>query len=352
MKNDELRAFIKDNVMTFSEVSTYLNMNKQSIYNLIKKKELIPAKYTPKCVIFSKNDVIRYHNKEHYKRLEETKYKTNIAYGSGGTSRAIAYFEENVNNIEAIIKITIYFYDEDAIFDNNFYIYDDYSENELLIISTPRMVIEFNDGTKPLWLHGVNCGYGGTGPNGSIEILKKIGISSNMALEVEKHKKITYYKENNEWNYFPSNSFNDGINKDPFGHFYLFNDSIVLLEDFDLYHNMIKNNTYTTEDFIKKYIKFIPQPIKIAVLSREYAIANGYYKDSITNVYQIIIIDSSNRQIWIKKNIDDLNNIRNNQSIKDILESLGYELDKLSLPQILSEWIDKKPFVELNISKK
>lgn len=52
-----------------------------------------------------------------------------------------------------------------------------------------------------IYLSGCNCGYGGEGPHGTYEIIKKIGITNKSFWEtkIPYHDKIKWIKVNGKW---------------------------------------------------------------------------------------------------------------------------------------------------------
>lgn len=51
-----------------------------------------------------------------------------------------------------------------------------------------NMAIHGNKGK--IYLSGCNCGYGGTGPNGTAKILEELGVSTEIARKAMYHKSI------------------------------------------------------------------------------------------------------------------------------------------------------------------
>lgn len=54
---EELRAFIKNEVLTSSETLAYLGISRQTLYSLVKRKKLVPVKELPRDRLFLKSDL-------------------------------------------------------------------------------------------------------------------------------------------------------------------------------------------------------------------------------------------------------------------------------------------------------
>lgn len=340
MNNSDLKKYIATNIFTISDVQKFLNISRQSVYNLIKSKKIKPIEDI-NTVLFLKNEIIQLKNGSYYNQLLNSINKNRKIYG-GSTRKALEDFNRLIKDVNSINTIKVYFNQNDAIMDNYFVVSDDYCENTLVNVESPTMVICCDNPDDDLWLYGCNCGYIGEGPGGSEEILKKVGVSDKV-IENLINKKVTFFKENNIWTSEKYNSINDNI----IGHIYFFNDNLVLLED---KYDLNKYRKDKINNFIKKYSYFIPQPIKLYAMSREYAIANGRYINinGSYSCYQIAIQDISGRELWLHGNISDLHNLSNNELIKNILKNLGFNNISENKSNIISNWLNKRIHLDFN----
>jgi len=89
--------------------------------------------------------------------------------GGGVTARSLAYFRRNGQRLGRVLEVII---DRDRLF---------------------SMEIHGSEGL--MLLSGCNCGYGGEGPNGNLEILKALGVEGveDMIFH-ERHVKIDLRK--------------------------------------------------------------------------------------------------------------------------------------------------------------
>lgn len=86
--------------------------------------------------------------------------------GGGVTSESIKYFRDIIPNLQEIIKVEVSFeaLRRVAVFD-------------VLQFWTKEYTMILTDMShNEMWLSGVNCSYGGEGPNGSYVILRELGF--------------------------------------------------------------------------------------------------------------------------------------------------------------------------------
>lgn len=352
MDNTVKRYYIKNNVLVVSEVMQLLNVSRQMVREYVKKGVLIPAKETPNGMLFLKDDVLEYSKKGYYNQVERSMFKKKEIIGEGVTWRGVAYFENNVSEYENINSVRIYFHEYDALLDNYFTLEDDYAENQLIRVKSPLFVIGFTNGEE-IWLDSCNCGYGGEGPHGSEAIMRKIGIDQEKINELFYCKKISYFKENDEWLVEKPEEKTQKIEEkllremsDASGTVYLFNGHLVLLENSK--YNVYRDDK--THQFIEKYIDFIPQPVSIMVLSKEEAMQTGHCNWNFGNpiYYQVILKDRSGRELWFQRYIDENVPINNQKSIQEILSEVGFDFKngKKNWTEYIKEWINYKPRLE------
>ena len=79
---------------------------------------------------------------------------------------------------------------------------------------------------------------------------------------------------------------------------YSFNQKLILTQENTNFHY---TNSISTE-ILSKYIDFIPQPVSVEFLSKERALESGHFSVAFskTILYQIIIKDITDRELWIE----------------------------------------------------
>ena len=329
MDRNFLVEIINKEVLTGAEVASILGVTRQQVANLVKQQELVPVKITSNGNIFLKMDVDDFVKKRN--SISSTIQRKQII-GCGITRKCIEYIENNVKNTEDVIAIFIYFNSGDALDDNYYTTREEMKCDTLMHIETPTFVIKFSD-LSELWFDGLNCGYGGTGPNGSFRILTEIfNIPSEIARLVYDSSWIKLYKEFGEWNeiHEPVDG-GDGKEQNEFGemrysdgHCYLFNNNLVLVpEKMDRY--WLQGNS---TDFLTQHISFVQNPRSVTIYSREMALRTGHYIYSTVSgdVFQVIIKDLSGRELWLNCYVDEKVSIDRQSDIMEVLKALEFDI--------------------------
>lgn len=348
MNTSQKRLYVKENVLTISEVTEILNVSRQMIREYVKKGDLLVAKETPNGLLFLKEDVMSFKDKDYYSLVEKRLFNKKEIHGHGITKQCVRYFEKKIKyRSQEIASIRIYFNEYESLLDGYFTFEEKYVDNQLIYVTSPNFVIEFNN-NEEIWLDGCNCGYGGTGPHGSAEILEMIGIEKELINKLFYHRAVSYFKENGNWTVeiIEKRNANNPWREltDALGKVYLFNGNLVLLEDAKNHMYWDKSNR---DNFINKYIDFIPQPISVTIYTQEDAINTGHFKTDFgrTVYYQVILKDRSGREIWFQSYIDENTPISKQKTVAEILESIGVEIKEGN-----GTWSDKiETWLDLHI---
>lgn len=353
--SNTLKEFIEHDILFASEVAELLNVTKPHVNNLVSKGLLIPIKQNKAGNLFLRSDIELYRNKHLVKNISQPREII-----GGCTNYAVDYIKELVNedNVESIF---VYFNKELAIKDG-YYTYQRglnyYNKNNkdvVIYLEAPDCVIKRNDGEE-FFINGINCGYNGTGPNGTIKVLKylNIDISENI---IYTSSSVKLFKNGCEWEYYNISKEDDdllGLGENFRQHMELegkickYNDTLVLLQNGgDKFQRETK-----PEDFIRKYSYFIPEPVKVTFLSHEEALKTGHVLNTYKGreSYQIIITDVSGRELWLDFFVDDNKPIKKQPELVELLESLGdfkfanAEVGKLT--KRMWNWLNSKIVVD------
>ena len=202
------------------------------------------------------------------------------------------------------------------------------------------------DNDEEIWYDGFNCGYGGTGPNGSYRLLIELGVVDELASQVFKTSKLSFYKTHSEWEMV--NRTTSISNKDypvTDSNIYMYNDRLVLVQNRPEKHKL--ETQY--EEFIDKYSFFIPRPVEIAFLSREEALNTGHVIASCNycGIYQIIIKDISGSELWLDYKLNENQSISKQQNLESILKKIGITIpeNKETLSERIKNWLGIAPVV-------
>lgn len=334
------RDFIKHNVLTSSEVAELLKTTRQRISAIVKSGELEPIKQTSQGMLFLRSDIEAYKKKKELGYVLSFKNTFEPIYDrSGTTKKSVEFFKENIHKLDEIQSIFIFFDEIDSAIGNFFIASDLLKIGELRHIETPHLIIKDINGQE-LWLGGCNCGYGGTGPHGSKQILSLLRDSNklkNFNYTDEKIKEILYHRVVNilidsvgNTDVITRKSLVDETSTNGYvtASLYLFRNNLVLLQDSHSIWN--KNDKYPLE-VIEKYRAFIPCPQEIIVYpTKEHARDSGYigldrgYLDE--EVYRLIIRDSTGRELWLNPIIDNDKPIYQQNNICELLNYCGFDL--------------------------
>jgi len=141
MDNKFLKRKIEENVLVASEVADLLKVSRQNVAHLVKSGQLPVLKQIPNGYLFFKGDVEEYLLNRTI-RLEEDRREIH----GGTTMRALEYFSDNLADKQNVDSIYIYFDRDDAALDGFYTLYESYSDNEIIDLRVPTMVIRYDDG--------------------------------------------------------------------------------------------------------------------------------------------------------------------------------------------------------------
>ena len=339
-----IKQTVKEELLFTEEAANYLGISKQRLSVLVKEKRIIPVKHTCNGMLFWLQDLAEFR----LKKIKSNKLKSLV----GITSTSLDFYFSNKSNLGEIYQVNIYFDELDAIKDNQYEQSDEELGNGLYRIDVPLMSIKGSD--NEMWLGGCTCGYSGTGPKGSLKILKDLGIKN--ADENIDNKIIEYYKINGEWKLTvkKDNTILDKIDNNTNIKFYIKNNKLILVQD-----NQIKFNKNHI-DVIKLYQEFMPNPYSIIIFPNfKDAIENGYYLKSYeygqTIPFQLIIEDKQGNQIWLPYFIDEYTDPYTDINIKQILDLCGFPVKEISQIDSIKNWINlnifNKPHNPIKIDK-
>lgn len=342
MYRDELfDKYIKENMLFTSEVCKILGVSRQQISNLVKQGKLSPLKENANAAIFLKSDIDAYIAE---KMLWNIHYKNEII-GNGNTFHSRKHFDLIEELHDEIVEVHLYFHNQDAMFDGYYTLQGRYQRNTLLGLEAPTCVMKLADG-KEYWYNGFNCGYGGTGPNGSYDALIKLKVPEALAKRLFYTEKISFYKVGETWEMVNrAGSITESNYLDLDCNICLYNDILVLVQT--------KEEKYKKEkkykDFLEKYSFFIPKPIEITFFSREEALDTGHYISTFrhSTIYQIVIKDASGNELWLDYQFDENLPIKKQQNIEEIMKKIGIEIpkNKESLSKRIKEWLNIVPMI-------
>lgn len=348
MVNPINRNTIGNNILTTAEAAEILGLTKMSITNLVKDGKLTPVKKDKQGMIFLRADIIDYKNRSKNIKREGLYYDQ-----QGTTDISIKFYEDHINKITGLRAVNIYLNAFDAVLDD-FYIPGDIflGENSIRQIETPNMVIMGWD-DKEIWLNGCNCGYGGTGPHGSLKILldlKKRGLINFSISDKElgniifKSKVISIYPDHSSGIAHiigKTSAINeDAIDKNKG----FYGCSLYLAEEKPILVQNLKE--YNERELLNVYRAFVPNPEEIHIYYDHItAMHDGYCIQGESSrhqkgAYQCIIKDASGRELWLSPALSKIVPPEYQPDIQEIFKALGFEISP-DMPLNLIKWITK-----------
>lgn len=336
MDNVRLRDFIEYNVLTSSEAAAILKISKMSISKFVKEGVLTPVKQSSQGSLFLRADIEEYKKKKDKSNIN--RWKNILFCDESATHRCVKYFKEHMHEFSDIEGVFVFFNDLDAII-NDYYIESDYySEGTFRRTEEVHFILKDVAG-KEMWLKGCNVGYGGTGPHGTADILRYLRnkgalptdqFSDELIEEYIWSRKLSIIRdENNGWEIIrEDSSFSDICHG---ASLYSLSGKIVLIQEQENFQYDADLKTLST------YQAFIPEPKQIMIFpTNEMAEEYGYvFQQSFgtlrKSIYNVIIIDKSGREIWLKSYFDNKKHPYTDTSIKSILQSCGFPTDPKEL---------------------
>ncbi len=108
-----------------------------------------------------------------------------------------------------------------------------------------------------------------------------------------------------------------------------------------------------TSEILFKSIHFTPNPVSVEFLSREEALQTGHYnvRGSRQCIYQIIIRDISDRELWLNYPFEQMPDERS-QSMRDLFRKIGFsEIPNETKHKKLAHFLGLKPKVVTKTKK-
>lgn len=353
MNRDDLKYFLSQNLLTTAQATEVLGMSKQLLAHYVKNGTIEPILETTQGYLYLKSDLDRF-NQERIKMLFcDEKDDQNVLFCTRGVTHICEnFFFENRCFLGDITCVSIFFESFDAIINGN---YRKAATNEMMpgmcSLEVPHMVIRDTAG-KEIWLTSCNCGYGGTGPNGSKRILEKIGVPATLSENVYYHDILHFFWDvDSGWQVRYEKShireYETSIPQYKVNNFYadivLHDDNLILMEKSHHYHFFDRD----PKIFLEKYSQFVPNPIRIMLLTIEQAKQLGYVdyrKFGDAQAYNLIVKDSSGRELWLTIDVDDNRPFTKQYTLLDLLTRCGFELSTTdTLPDRIKKWLGLMP---------
>ena len=370
LDNSNEGTFIRANVLSVPEAAEKLHLTKQRIYALMKAGQLKPAK-ADNVTLFTVSEINRLINARMQKAQMKNSgpfYRVFYDRKEGySTSQSVASWAKHKAEIDSIEEIRIYRYSRDAARDGYFEMGSP-AFGTLHYFDAPSMVIRAKNGVQ-LWLESCNCGYGGTGPHGSVRVLMDAQESGLLETSLSKkewedyvfnEKKCIISQSDDENTMtcreeteaieardqklnkarYSSNETMQSINSTV--QFLARNGHLVLVQS----DQPMRSSEAEKAFFLQLYMDYIPNPVSFTCYpTRDAAKMNGYCfltaRGKVAG-YQIILVDADGTEIWFESLQDSNITLAKNETIRELFQTLGYELpiDKSSLPTRVRNWIN------------
>lgn len=334
------RDYFKYNTLTTSEVSELLQIPKSRVLSMVDKDIINPLKKSTEEMLFLRAEI------EEIKKdttlnlpIHKLHSRTVMSDESSYTEKSKTYFEENFKYLSRIESIFIYFNKFDAAISGFYQVYEEEKNGDLFSIRTPHFIIRDINGQE-MWLGGCNCGYSGEGPSGSKAILKKIGLPEEVIDLIPYYRTINIFinQDSDKVETISHNDVTSETNKNISRediHANLFfsekNNDLVLIQRPPV------RPSVDPVDVLERYREFIPDPSKIVIFpTSQIAEEYGYNVDESRRFffpfYNLIVIDSSGQELWLKTFYDKDKHISSQEKICSVLEYCGISIpeDKIT----------------------
>lgn len=352
-----LRLFIENNILTTSESADLLGVHRNTITNLVKDGKIKPVKNSSGGMLFLRDDIEAYKRELTigFKEIHgEERILLDDCFNSYGSTQ---FFKDNINLLQDIQSIKIYFDRMDAINDGYYIPSAQDKIGEVMSLNSPHMVITDATG-REMWLNSCLCGYLGVGSRHTEEVLNLLHIPEKDIENIFAYRVVKFVKDlSGNMECYPSHSkFEDVIEGfTP----YFFRGNLVLIHNKSSY-----SWDYNMEAVLKTFGSFISNPTEVIIFpNRKIAMDNGYkyynYNGTLREQgYRLIIIDSSGRQLWLDPYIEKTKPLYYDENLRDILNTCGFALDDNKLKKLaetamfwLNTNIRKRPIEPLIIKK-
>lgn len=328
MEEYNFREYAHKNILTTSEVAEKLKVTRQRLNVIVSSGELTPFKKTPQVTLFFSADVDDYLTKKGHKSRQVEISPPAFFDREGSTFESIDYFKKNRKYLGEIVASYSYFDEVDACLDNFFLPSKTMQYGEILWLDIPGLVLVDSKG-KQMWLSGCNCGYGGTGPHGTAEILKLCGFQDKDIQNVFHHRVVKFYKQ-------PTGEVNvdarEGYLIDEKTKGYPNSGSAGLY--FHKGHLVILQNDYGSdpEILLQRFRAFIPHPVEVLILPDiEQARDKGYVipRPNRYMTFNTIVKDLSGKELWLRTEVNH-RPIAMQPNLLDLLKACGFNVSNES----------------------
>lgn len=348
MEGNQFRRFLSRNILFTNEVSEKLNMSRQRISLLNKSGDLLPVKSTKNGSVYLLQDVLIYMEKNNMLPKKNNPKPPRFLCADSSTYSNVDYAKEHLNELGAIDRVSIFFERIDAAMENYYILQEECRYGDLISLLIPHMVIHSINGEE-MWLPGCNCGYSGTGPHGSEEILQYIGIEQVLIDQIFNYPVVKFIKnEDNQWEVlkresefdFRSMSISNELYKID-AHMYWHQGRLTLVQ------KKSWDSICTPQLVLEKYWAFIPNPSEYILFSNnDQAIDNGFFDPFKNNgflsngAYKLIIRDFSGRQLWLDPLVESNKSLKKQPQLQDILYMCGFLKENEKIDEKLKRWME------------
>ncbi|MCS1352792.1 hypothetical protein [Mechercharimyces sp. CAU 1602] len=277
-KGSELQRIIDHHFLSLSQIAERLHTTRKEVKRLVNENKLVPSISKPDALLFRLKDI------NHLQPEYTSKANRIWSDQTGTTHKSLKFFSEHKEYLDQIKSIYVYFNHMDAILDGYYEIPSMMNGERFQYLDSPLMIIR-DIKEQEVWLGGCNCGYGGTGPHGSMDLLTDLGLDNEMVQLIPNHHVVKYLRD-------PQDASWEAIcHKGTGGGVYLHQNQFTLL-----------NSSPDSEalEFVQRYQQFIPDPISLTIFENNEEITeNDYYCEKENEFYNTVIQDRSGRKICL-----------------------------------------------------
>lgn len=342
-----VKKILEEDVLFTAEAGQLLGITPQAVHSLVNRKKLTPIRSSAGGHLFYRRDVEDLLVKKNY--MPQLTPREII--GHNITHKCTDYLEtlppESFNDV---VGVSIYEYEYDAVRDGYYTPEEDCYQQDSRLVATksPSFVLHYENGSE-LWLKGLNCGYGGTGPNGSITVLtEKLGVPQDLAELVYAYSVVKYSRmDDGTWIVDTHEGSPCDANRNPHINYYISEGHLVVGITVDPNEKEVD----WRRDYLPYMAPFLaPQP-SASIKSREQAIATGqveYYSSGRKKVYQVVLTGSAGNEIWLDIPLDEKTRFSKQSNLVSLFAELGLPVipDPLSeVSDYFTRLITKKLFV-------
>ena len=336
---------LEEDVLFTAEAGQVLGITPQAVHSLVHRKKLIPIRSSSGGHLFYRRDVEELLAKKTY--LPQMTPREII--GGNITSRCKDYLNSlPVEIFDQVLGVAIFEHAFDAARSGYYTPVEPCSMQDKRMVATasPSFVMQLKSGEE-IWLRGLNCGYGGTGPTGSVDILiEKLGVAPELANYVYSNSVIKYARlSDGTW------EVSDAVENSavtvgcPRCSFYLYEGRLILAM-------AVEPNQKTVDwsEYMPLISSYLMHPTSVAISNEEHSVAAGRVEFSSSgkrNIYQVVINDSIGNQLWIDIPVADNIHFTSQTNLASLFETLG--LPKPIEPsESVKQYFFKKLFVRHN----